>query len=62
MKVELLGVLEQIEITAQSHDRTSKMYQKNGCAHNYMEFAARASALRIMANSLETIYSIKGDK
>ena len=59
MKVELLDVLKRIQRTAESHDRTAEFYKEEGFSNNYLEFSARASSLRIMANGLETIYSIK---
>jgi len=62
MKVELLGVLEQIEITAEGHDRTSEKHKKEGNFRMSLEFATFAYCLRTMAKSLETIYSINGDK
>jgi len=61
MKVELSGVLGQMELTAQSYDRIAELLQKKGNSHKYLEFSSGASTLRIMANELEKTYSVKKD-
>ena len=59
MKVELSEVLDQLESKAKGHTYTSEIYKKEGNSQSWIEFASRASALRMMASSLEIFFQIK---